>query len=175
MVKGISSQWRTKTHTMHDPSWDDDEQIVLKGYWGDRDRQAVLSAAVEQVREEGGTVVTRATLDRFKTKRRQLAVQSWTLKYEDGLPMPCDEETVAQLPPAVADAIDAEIERLWEGLSLTVAPEQAQQEKEDRATFRRAGDAPAGGPTAGGAPDDGARAADHGSNGAAVAYPQIMA
>jgi hypothetical protein len=169
VVKGINKDWRTKTHTFHDPSWDEDEVVTLKGYWGDRDRQGVLSAAVEQVRDEGGTVVTRATLDRFKTKRRQLAVVSWTLTYEDGQAMPYDEETVAQLPPAVADAIDAEIERLWEGLSLTQTPEQAQQAKEERTTFHGAGDAPARGAAAGRGSHERARAGDPGTNAAAAA------
>lgn len=164
MVK-MSANWKQKTRTIRDDAWDPRETVTIRTFFGSDDRQRVLSATHEGIRQDDGSVVMRPTTYRAKAVQRTLAVVSWTLLDEDGAPLPFTEETLLNLPPEVSDFIDAEIDKDWLGLSSIPTPEQAQEAKEERSTFRGTGLSAAGGREPDGRADDAARAADPGPNG----------
>lgn len=173
MVK-MSANWRQKTRVIRDETWDPRETVTMRTFFGSDDRQRVLSATHEAVRQDDGTVVMRPTTYRAKAVQRTLAVIGWTLLDEDGQPLPFNEDTLLNLPPEVADFIDGEIDKDWLGLSSLPTPQEVQQEKEDRSTFRGAGLPSALGQPASGAPDDGAREGHPGPNGAPAAHPAAV-
>jgi hypothetical protein len=176
----IPRDWRVKTEVIHSPElMEPGESITIKGWFSDHDRQRVLSAAVEQVRQPDGTAVTRATLDRLRATKRALAVQGWTLLDEEGQALPFDEDTLLHaLPSDLADWLDLQIDRVWDGLGTPVAnaDEAARLEreaKEQRSQFRGDGLSALERTETGSASDDGAGARDPGAGdtGAAPAAP----
>jgi hypothetical protein len=175
----MSRDWRMKRRTIRHDSFDEDEHIVIKSYYGDHERQRVLSASTEYVRdEETGQMRIVATLDRLHALKREIAVVSWNLKDEDGFPLPFSKEVLLALPTNIATWLDDEINRDWDNLGEPVASkeeseQQDKQAKEDRATFQRPGMGLAGGSgtKANGRPNDGERTGDPGRRGTETASP----
>jgi hypothetical protein len=173
----MSRDWRMKRRTIRHDSFDEDEHIVIKSYYGDHERQRVLSASTEYVRDEDtGQMRIVATLDRLHALKREIAVVSWNLKDEDGFPLPFSKEVLLALPSDIATWLDEEINKDWDGLGEPVASkeeaeQQEKQAKEDRATFQRPGVGTVGGPgaEANGRQDDGARKRDSGRRGTETA------
>jgi hypothetical protein len=176
----MSRDWRMKRRTIRHPSFDDDEHIVIKSYYGDHDRQRVLSAATEYIRDETtGQTRILATLDKMHAVKREIAVVSWNLKDEDRFPLPFSQEVLLNLPVDIATWLDEEINRDWnslgEPLSKSEAEAKEQQAKEDRTTFQRhsLGLAIEPGAASNGRADDGARAGDPGRRDAETASAEI--
>jgi hypothetical protein len=174
MVK-MSRDWKLQRRTIHSPDWDEDESVVIRSYFGDHDRQRVLSASTEYRRDEQtGDMTIVATLDKLHATKRKLAVVSWTLKDADGHPLPFNEDNLLNLPHYVAEFIDTEINKDWDNLGEPVASKeeaerQEQQEKTDRATFLGPGLSSAERPDANGRADDGAGEDDSGKRRAQAA------
>jgi hypothetical protein len=165
----MSRDWRMKRRTIRHPSFDEDESIVIRSYYGDHDRQRVLSAATEYRRDEDtGQTTIIATLDKMHVIKREIAVVSWTLKDEDGHSLPFTKDVLMNLPAEIATWLDDEINKDWDNLGESLpkgeAERQEQQVKADRTTFQRSGVGLTGGPgaEANGRADDRAREGNSG-------------
>jgi hypothetical protein len=147
----MSRDWKIQRRTIHSPDWDEDESVVIRSYFGDHDRQKVLGASTEYRRDdESGQMIIVATLDKLHATKRKLAVVSWTLKDDEGRPLPFTEDNLLNLPPYVAEFIDQEINRDWDNLGEPPANKDEAEEaertaREDRRTFHGPGEDPDGG------------------------------